>query len=102
MKRGDRMVREICLRCGGEMAHMGQDKIQLGKYGMLLGAWSNLLSGALTVDIYCCKKCKKLEFYAVEGPEEEENTMTKVECPYCGVSHELDDVKCPHCGNRLY
>ena len=64
------MEREICLRCGGEMLYIGQEKLQLGQYGLLTGAWSNLFSGALAVDIYCCKDCKKLEFYAVEPPEE--------------------------------
>ena len=71
------MERECCLRCGG------------------------LFSGALEVDIYCCRDCKKLEFYAVEAPEEEEDSIAQVPCPYCGQLHEIDDPKCPHCGQRL-
>lgn len=95
------MEREICLRCGGEMLYIGQEKLQMGQYGLLTGAWSNLFSGALAVDIYCCKDCKKLEFYAVEPPEEGD-AIAREPCPYCGELHELDDAKCPHCGKRLY
>lgn len=95
------MEREVCLRCGGEMACIGQEKIQLGKFGWITGSWDNLLSGALAVDIYCCRNCKKMEFYAVEPPEEEA-TIAQVPCPHCGERHDMDDAKCPHCGKRLY
>ena len=93
--------RGTCIRCGGEMAHIGQEKIQLGKYGWLTGSWAHLLSGALTVDIYCCTECKKLEFYAVAPPEEEAR-IAQIPCPFCGELHDMDDAKCPHCGERLY
>lgn len=96
------MDRSTCLRCGGEMGHVGQERIQKGQFGWLFGAWDNLLSGALTVDIYCCHQCKKLEFYAVEAPEEEGSGITQVPCPGCGQLHDMDDAKCPHCGKRLY
>lgn len=96
------MEREVCLRCGGEMAHIGQEKLQLGKFGWITGSWDNLLSGALTVDIYCCRQCKKLEFYAVEAPEEDGSGIAQVPCPGCGILHDMDDAKCPHCGKRLY
>ena len=75
------MDRSTCLRCGGEMGHVGQERIQKGQYGWIFGAWDNLLSGALTVDIYCCRQCKKLEFYAVEAPEEEVCTVL----PLCAL-----------------
>ena len=95
------MEREVCLRCGGEMICLGQEKIQLGKCGVFLGAWPNILSGALDDDIYVCKNCKKLEFYAVDEPERDGEGMAQVRCPRCGQLHELDDPKCPHCGHRL-
>ena len=98
------MEREVCIRCGGTMGHIGQEKLQLGQYGFLLGHLDQLVSGALTVDIYCCHSCKKLEFYAVEAPqdtEEDGGSMARVPCPGCGQLHELDDPKCPHCGKRL-
>ena len=94
------MERECCLRCGGKMVHIGQEKLQLGQCGVPFGHWDQLFSGALEVDIYCCRDCKKLEFYAVEAPEEEDS-IAQVPCPYCGQLHEIDDPKCPHCGQRL-
>lgn len=95
------MEREKCLRCGGEMIHVGQERLQLGKYGLFLGDLDNLLSGALDVDIYCCSNCKKLEFYAIDSPETDDG-IAKTACPACGELHDMDDAKCPHCGKRLY
>ena len=45
------MEREACIRCGGTMGHIGQEKLQLGRFGLLVGHWDQLISGALTVDI---------------------------------------------------
>lgn len=102
MEGGTYMEREACIRCGGTMGHIGQEKLQLGRFGLLVGHWDQLISGALTVDIYCCHDCKKLEFYAIEAPDENAGgTMAQVPCPGCGQLHELDDPKCPHCGKRL-
>lgn len=56
----------ICLRCGSKMESMGIQKIQLGQTGFFTGTLSNLLSGALDVEIYVCQQCKKMEFYAIE------------------------------------
>ena len=44
-----------CLRCHGEMEHLGQESLQL-------------FSGALEVDIYACRRCGKLEFYRADAP----------------------------------
>jgi len=82
------------------MAHIGQEKLQLGQYGVFFGHLSQLFSGALSVDIYCCQDCKKLEFYAVEA-QEDEDSIAQVPCPACGELHEIDDPRCPHCGKRL-
>ena len=57
-----------CLRCHGEMEHLGQESLQLGQYGLLTGHLSNLFSGALEVDIYACRRCGKLEFYRADVP----------------------------------
>ena len=94
------MEREVCVRCGGTMGHIGQEKLQLGEYGVPFGHLGQMFAGALAVDIYCCRDCKKLEFYAVEVPEEEDG-IAQVPCPHCGQFHEIDDPKCPHCGKRL-
>ena len=95
------MEREVCIRCGGTMVHIGQEKLQLGQYGLFAGHLNQLLSGALIVDIYCCRDCKKLEFYAVEAPVDGEDHIAQAPCPHCGQLHDIDDPKCPHCGKRL-
>ena len=98
------MEREICIRCGRTMRNIRQEKLQLGEYGVPFGHLSQIFAGALTVDIYCCRGCKKLEFYAVETPEDgpgEEDGIAQVPCPGCGQLHDMDDPKCPHCGKRL-
>ena len=41
-----------CLRCEQKMDHVGTEKLQLGKTGWIFGDWSNLLAGAMGVDIY--------------------------------------------------
>ena len=38
-----------CLRCNGEMEHLGHESLQLGQYGFFTGHLSNLFSGALEV-----------------------------------------------------
>lgn len=92
--------REICGRCGGAMAFIRREKLQLGQYGILSGHLSHLCSGALEVSIYCCRACKKLEFYAA-GSEEDEGGIPHIPCPHCGQLHEMDDPKCPYCRKRL-
>ena len=52
-----------CLRCGAKLENIGSEEIQLGHESFLLGSLSNLLSGSLSVDIYKCPECDKLEFY---------------------------------------
>jgi len=55
--------RERCLRCSGQMESRGAEQIQLGKTGFFLGSWSNLMSGALEVELFTCSYCGKIEFY---------------------------------------
>ena len=95
------MERETCLRCGGRMEYAGREHLQLGQFGLLTGALSQIFSGALDVEIYCCRDCKKLEFYAMEPPEAA-GGITQAACPECGGLHDCDDAKCPHCGKRLF
>ena len=84
-----------CPHCRAAMEHLLRDEIQLGKSGWLLGTLPNLLSGALSVDVYVCPECRKLEFFAVQ--EEEEDALPQVTCPSCGASYDFDFPKCPHC-----
>jgi hypothetical protein len=59
-------VKKYCSSCNGNMSLYGTQTIQLGSYGFFTGHLDNLLSGGLEVDIYMCKKCRKLEFYALD------------------------------------
>ena len=59
----DAKEKDSCLRCGGDMRHLGNERIQLGKFGFFTGSLGNLLDGALDVQIHVCTKCNKLEFY---------------------------------------
>ena len=69
-----------CLRCHGEMEHLGQESLQLGQYGLLTGHLSNLFSGALEVDIYACRRCGKLEFYRAAAKRvKQENLIWRID-----------------------
>lgn len=85
-----------CLRCGAEMQFLTKEQLQLGKTGWVLGDLPNLLSGALTVNIYVCPDCRKLEFYYFSEDDFEES-LPKKTCPSCGTVHDFDYPKCPKC-----
>ncbi len=85
-----------CLRCKAPMRFIKTEKIQLGQTGWIMGDLSNLISGAMEVDIYSCQDCGKIEFFqAEEGIQED--TMPQVKCPHCGKMHDFDYPKCPFC-----
>ena len=78
----------------------------MGKYGTIFGHLSNLMAGALNVEIWSCPNCRKLDFYW-SGPAEEDyeyqddgEHMAQTTCPACGHVHDLDDPKCPLCGAK--
>ena len=83
-----------CLRCGKQMIFIKRESLQLGRTGWFLGDLSNLLAGALEVNIYMCEGCGKIEFYSGEYAEEE---LMQKECPNCGKMHDFDYPKCPFC-----
>ena len=94
------MAQFNCLRCGTAMRFVGQEKLQLGKTGWLLGDLPNLLSGAVEVSIMECPHCGKLEFFsgnAVNGEYSGINLPQRT-CPKCGAEHDFDYPKCPLCG----
>lgn len=86
-----------CLRCGGQMVHAFTEHIQLGKTGLLLGDWPNILAGAMLTEIYCCKECGKLEFFAARKDEAVDENIPQVTCPVCGKPHDFDWPRCPFC-----
>ena len=52
-----------CGNCGKEMEFLGEEQIQLGQVGVVLGHLSNLLSGSLDVELWECYNCGKIDFY---------------------------------------
>ena len=91
-----------CGNCGKEMEFQGEEQIQLGQVGFMLGHLSNLLSGALDVEIWECLGCGKIDFYrqGSSAAQREQDHMPQVVCPECGRKHDLDDPKCPGCGAK--
>ena len=85
-----------CLRCDIPMRFLGEENLQLGKTGWILGDLPNLIAGAMRVSIYICPTCKKLEFFACEEKAEEENLPQRT-CPKCGTVHDFDYPRCPKC-----
>ena len=96
------MRQKTCAACGGRMQSLGNMELQKGKFSMLLGHWDQILSGTLDVDVLCCTRCKRLDFYLLGDAEEPETSgIQQIACPYCGDMHDMDDAICPHCGKRL-
>ena len=91
-----------CLRCGSSMVFSGNEKLQLGQTGWILGDLPNLLAGALEVGLYYCPECGKLEFFTVAQSETanrfRDETLPEKQCPSCGLSMDFDYPKCPCCG----
>ena len=89
-----------CLRCGAAMRFVGQEKLQLGKTGWLLGDLPNLMAGALEVSIMTCPRCGKLEFFSgdASGTAADDSGLPRRTCPVCGSRHDFDYPKCPLCG----
>lgn len=94
------MAQFNCLRCGTAMRFVGQEKLQLGKTGWLLGDLPNLLAGALEVSIVECPHCGKLEFFSGNAVSMEgaDASLPQRTCPKCGAEHDFDYPKCPLCG----
>ena len=88
------MRKLICLRCNGPMRFGSREKLQLGQTGWVLGDLPNLFAGAMSVDIYTCPGCSKIEFYLADAVEEE---LPQKQCPNCGKKHDFDYPKCPFC-----
>ena len=92
-----------CLRCGEPLQYMSKEHLQLGKTGWILGGLPNLVAGALSVDIYVCPNCRKLEFYMAEGEDiHADEELPRRTCPKCGAVHDFDAPKCPKCKHDYY
>lgn len=98
------MIRELqCLRCGASMEFLGREKLQLGEYGAFMGHFSNLVNGAMELDVCTCPECGKVEFFRPmftkgEPAKYTDPELPQSQCPNCGNHHDFDFPKCPYCG----
>ena len=84
-----------CLRCNTDMKFIGNEKIQLGQTSWITGDIPNLFAGSMAVAVYVCPKCSKIEFFQTN--EESVAGISKIKCPNCGQTHDMDYPKCPFC-----
>ncbi|MBR5535703.1 MAG: hypothetical protein IKU60_03550 [Clostridia bacterium] len=83
-----------CLRCDKKLEYLMTEDIQMGKHSFIFGDLPHLFAGGLTVSVYRCPICGKLEFFSNNEAEEK---LPQVKCPKCGKEHDFDYPKCPHC-----
>ena len=100
--------KNICLRCGGKMLYFGQREFQLGKNAFMIPKFRNIMSNSMSLDVFICESCKKVEFYSADNNTIKESTsdkatnrIPKIPCPFCGIMHKIDDSFCPRCNSRL-
>ena len=62
-KRARHISNITCPNCNVPMLKMGQQQFQLGEHSLFLGDLSHMMAGSLTLDLVCCEKCRKVEFY---------------------------------------
>ena len=123
------MRKRKCLRCDAAMKFGMQQKFQMGQTSFLLGDWPNLMAGSWELEVWCCPKCGKVEFFVpgtsnlpVKQPEpvqtEEfdyvgsmvnegidalsKDGMPQKKCPTCGREHDFDYPRCPYCKHDYY
>ena len=73
-KRNARLSDKPCVRCGAPMLKMGRQQFQLGEHGLFMGDMAHMLAGSLTLELFCCERCRKVEFFVPEN----ENALDKV------------------------
>jgi len=88
-----------CLRCNGIMKRE-KKRFRLADYAFRL---LNFIS----VDIFICEQCGKVEFYKsgsvgdLDSEDFDASAMiAQTKCPNCGDLHDIDYPKCPKCGYK--
>lgn len=56
-----------CPYCNIPLKYRGAQRIQLGRWGLILSHLDHLFSGSLNVQIYECPKCGKLEMFRIHN-----------------------------------
>ena len=69
--RQNRISDKLCPHCSVPMIKMGRQKFQLGEYDPWMGSMSLLSAGSLELDVLCCSKCRKVDFFLPEDVDPE-------------------------------
>ncbi len=88
-----------CAHCSGELKYLKTEKIQLGQTGWLLGDLPNLFAGAMSLQIYLCNTCHKVEFFA-DTEKDNSHELKQITCKKCGHTYDFDYPKCPQCKEK--
>lgn len=94
------MSQHLCYHCQIPLSYYGTEKLQCGETGLLTGSLGNLMSGSLTVQIYGCQSCGKLEFFQAHGRSPSTGGKGTIRCSNCGNVHDLSQPVCQRCGNK--
>ena len=58
-----------CLRCGGQMLNYGKATFKLGEETYFFSDLNRLMSGSVTMNVFRCEACGKVEFFAFDDGE---------------------------------
>jgi hypothetical protein len=58
-----------CLRCDGRMLDCGPITFKLGEESLIFSDFVRLFTGSLTMNIFRCEKCGKVEFFSFNDTE---------------------------------
>ena len=58
-----------CLRCDGRMLDYGPVTFKLGEESLIFSDLVRLFTGSLTMNIFRCEKCGKIEFFSLDNTE---------------------------------
>ena len=58
-----------CLRCGGQMLDYGEATFKLGEETYFFSDLNRLVSGSVTMNVFRCEVCGKVEFFAFDDGE---------------------------------
>ena len=61
-----RMTDLNCLRCDGRMLDLGPVTFKLGDESLFFSDLVRLFTGSLTMNVFRCEKCGKLEFFSLD------------------------------------
>ena len=87
-----------CLRCGAEMEFSARKQFQLGEESPYSGIRAMMDAQSLTMEIYKCPSCGKMEFFDPSLPKVAAPAATNWTCPECGTYNSHRVHACQGCG----